>query len=195
MSQRAGAAESAQSLLRDLDERAGQVRDRWWMPLLAGLVLAALGLAVFAAGWSVASLRVVTGVLFVVGGAVLGLSPAYAKRTSGGHVLAGIAGAIAGLVLLAWPGLTRLALVVFAGVWLVAAGGFEVIVSAARRRGLPYWRFTLGLGVIELLLGLWLLGSRSATLATVSVVIGVWAVLAGVIYCVLAFEIRTGTRR
>jgi uncharacterized membrane protein HdeD (DUF308 family) len=195
MSQHATAAGSAQSLLRDLNERAGQVRDRWWMTLLAGLVLAALGLTVFAAGWSAASLKVLTGLLFIVGGAALGLNPGYAARTSGEHLLAGIAGVVAGLVLLAWPGPTGLTLVVFAGVWLAAAGGFEVIVSVARRRELPYWRFTLGLGVIELLLGLWAMRRPSAPLASVSTVIGVWAVVTGVIYCVLAFEVRTRTRR
>lgn len=195
MSQRASAAESAQSLLRDLGERVRQVTDRWWTTLLAGLVLAALGLMVFAAGWSVASLRVLTGLLFIAGGATLGLNPGYATRTSGEHLLAGIAGALAGLLLLAWPGPTGLTLVLFAGVWLTAAGGFQVIVSAARRRKLPYWRFTLGLGVIEVLLGLWAMRRPSVPLASVSTAIGVWAVVAGVIYSVLAFEIRTRSRR
>lgn len=195
MSQSANAAESAQSLLRELGERAGQVRDRWWIPLAAGLVSVALGLAVFAAAWDAGSLRVVTGLLFILGGAALALNPAYAARTSGEHVLAGIAGAVAGLLLLVWPGATQLVLVLFAGIWLAVSGGFQIIVSAARRRELPHWRFTLALGIIELLLGLWLLGKSAATLASANSVIGVWAVVIGVISCVLAFEIRTAARR
>ena len=115
MTQSPGAAESAQSLLRELGDRAGQVRDRWWIPLLAGLLSVALGLAVMAAGPGVGSLGVVTGLLFIVHGAALALNPAYAARTSGEHVLAGIAGAIAGLALLVWPGKTAPVLVVFAG--------------------------------------------------------------------------------
>jgi uncharacterized membrane protein HdeD (DUF308 family) len=195
MTQSPGAAESAQSLLRELGDRAGQVRDRWWIPLLAGLLSVALGLAVMAAGPGVGSLGVVTGLLFIVHGAALALNPAYAARTSGEHVLAGIAGAIAGLALLVWPGKTALVLVVFAGVWLVASGGFQVVVSAARRRELPSWRFTLALGVIELLLGLWTLRRPGVSLASASTVIGVWAVVTGLLYCVLAFDFRTVKRR
>jgi uncharacterized membrane protein HdeD (DUF308 family) len=194
MSQSASAAETTQSLVRELGERAAQVKDRWWIPLLAGLVSAALGLVVLAAGLSVGSLGVMTGLLFIVGGAALALNPAYAARGSAEHVLAGIAGAIAGLVLLAWPGPTRLVLVLFAGVWLVASGGFQVVVSAARRRELPYWRFALVLGVIELLLGLWAMRTPSASLVSTAAVIGIWAVMTGVLYCVLAFEIRTAAR-
>jgi uncharacterized membrane protein HdeD (DUF308 family) len=195
MSQSTGPAESAQTLLRELGDRAGQVRDRWWIPLLAGLLSVALGLAVMAAGPSVGSLGVMTGLLFIVHGAALALNPAYAARTSGEHVLAGIAGAVAGLALVAWPGRTALVLVVFAGVWLVASGGFQIVVSAARRRELPAWQFTLTLGVIELLLGLWTLRRPGGSLASASTVIGVWAVVTGLLYCVLAFDFRTVRRR
>jgi uncharacterized membrane protein HdeD (DUF308 family) len=191
MSQSASAAESTPSLLGELGGRAAQVKDRWWVPLLAGLVSAALGLTVLAAGWSAGSLGVVTGLLFIVRGAALAFNPAYAAKGSGEHVLAGITGAIAGVVLFAWPGPTGQVLVLFAGVWLVTSGGFQVIVSAARRRELPYWRLTLALGVIELLLGLWAMRTPGVTLVSTAAVIGIWAVMTGVLHCVLAFEIRT----
>jgi uncharacterized membrane protein HdeD (DUF308 family) len=83
MSQVTSVGKTAQSLMHDLGERAGQVRDRWWIPLGAGLVSAALGLAVLAAGWTAGSLGVMLGVLFIIGGAFLALNPAYAARTSG----------------------------------------------------------------------------------------------------------------
>jgi len=191
MNQSASAAETTQSLLGELGDRAAQVKERWWIPLLAGLVSVTFGLAVLAAGWSAGSLGVVTGLLFIVRGTALALNPAYAAKGSGEHVLAGITGALAGLVLFAWPGLTGQVLVLFAGVWLVVSGGFQVVVSAARRRELPHWRLTLALGVIELLLGLWAMRTPSATLVSTGAVIGTWAVTTGVLCCVLAFEIRT----
>ena len=194
MTESASAAETTQSLLGELGDRAAQVKERWWIPLLAGLASAALGLAILAAGWSVGSLGIVTALLFIVHGAALALNPAYAARGSGEHVLAGIIGAIAGLVLFAWPGLTGQVLVLFAGVWLVVSGGFQVVVSAARRRELPSWRLTLAVGAIELLLGLWAMRTPSPTLASTGAVIGIWAVVTGILYCVLAFEIRSATR-
>jgi len=80
--------------------------------------------------------------------------------------------------------------VLFAGVWLVVSGGFQVVVSAARRRQLPCWRLTLALGVIELLLGLWAMRTPSATSVSTGAVLGIWAVMTGILLSVLAFEIR-----
>jgi len=194
MTQSASAAETTQSLSGEPGGRAAQVNERWRIPLLAGLVSAALGLAVLAAGWSAGSLGVVTGLLFIVRGAALALNPAYAASGSGEHVLAGITGAMAGLVLFAWPGLTGQVLVLFTGVWLVVSGGFQVVVSAARRRELPYWRLTLALGLIELLLGLWAMRTPAPTSVSTGAIIGIWAVMTGILYCVLAFEIRTATQ-
>jgi uncharacterized membrane protein HdeD (DUF308 family) len=193
MSQVASVGKTAQSLLRELGERSAYVRDSWWTPLGAGLVSAALGLAVFAAGWTAGSLAITAGVLFVIRGAFLALNPVYAAMTSGEHVIAGIAAVVAGIVLAAWPGQTQLVLAVFIGVWLAVSGGFQAVVSVARRQQLRYWRFTLALGVIELLLGLWAM--RTSTAASAGTVIGVWAVVTGVVYCAMAFEIRTATQR
>lgn len=193
MSQVASVGKTAQSLLHDLGERTGYVRDRWWIPLGAGLVSAALGLTVLAAGWTAGSLAVMAGVLFIIRGAFLAFNPAYAGRTSGEQVAAGIAAVAAGIALAAWPGQTQLVLVVFSGVWLIVSGGFQAVVSVARRRELPYWRFTLALGAAELLLGLWL--TRTGTAASAATVIGVWAVVTGLVYCALAFEIRTSKPR
>ena len=190
MTQSASAAETTQSLSGEPGGRAAQVNERWRIPLLAGLVSAALGLAVLAAGWSAGSLGVVAGLLFIVRGAALALNPAYAAKGSGEHVLAGVTGALAGLVLFAWPGPTGQVLVLFAGVWLVVSGGFQVVASAARRRQLPCWRLTLALGVIELLLGLWAMRTPSATSVSTGAVLGIWAVMTGILLSVLAFEIR-----
>jgi len=190
MTQSASAAETTQSLSGEPGGRTAQVNERWRIPLLAGLVSAALGLAVLAAGWSAGSLGVVTGLLFIVRGAALALNPAYAAKGSGEHVLAGVTGALAGLVLFAWPGPTGQVLVLFAGVWLVVSGGFQVVASAARRRQLPCWRLTLALGVIELLLGLWAMRTPSATSVSTGAVLGIWAVMTGILLSVLAFEIR-----
>ena len=51
--------------------------------------------------------------------------------------------------------------------------------------------FTFSLGVIELLLGIWAMRRPEATLALLITIIGLWAVVTGVIYCALAFEIRS----
>ena len=187
MSQSTSQAEGAHSPLRELAE---QIRHLWWIPLLTGVVSIGLGLAILATGWTVRALVIITGLLFIIRGIALAFSPAYAGRTWGEQVVAGIAGVLAGVVLIAWPGPSLLVLAFFVGAWLTVSGSFHIVTSFSRRRELPQWGFTFTIGVIELLLGVWAMRRPEATLALLITIIGLWAVLTGVIYCVLAFEIR-----
>ena len=187
MSQSTSQAESAHSPLRELAE---QIRHLWWIPLLTGVVSIGLGLAILATDWTVRALVIITALLFIIRGIALTFSPAYAGRTSGEQVVAGIAGVIAGVALVAWPGPSLLVLAFFVGAWLTVSGSFHIVTSFSRRRELPHWGFTFTIGLIELLLGVWAMRRPEATLALLITIIGLWAVLTGVIYCALAFEIR-----
>jgi uncharacterized membrane protein HdeD (DUF308 family) len=173
-----------------MDQMARQVSRWWWVPLAAGLLSIVLGLAILASPWTVKALVVVTGLLFVIHGVSLVLSPAYAGDSRGEQVLAGVLAVIAGIVLLAWPGPSLLLLAVFAGAWLAVSGGFNIVMSIARRHTLPYWGLTTAVGVVELVLGLWAMRRPEVTLSIVVVALGLWAVVSGVLYCVLAFEVR-----
>jgi uncharacterized membrane protein HdeD (DUF308 family) len=188
MSEGTDVRRGAQSPLQQL---AQQVSHLWWVPLAAGLVSIGFGLAILATDWTIHALVVITGLVFIIRGIALAFSPAYASKTSGEQVAAGVIAVIAGVVLVAWPGPTLLVLAFFVGAWLAVSGCFHIITSIARRRQLPYWGFTLGLGIIEVLLGVWAMRRPEATLSLLIVVIGLWAVITGVIYCVLAFEIRS----
>ncbi len=191
MGQATSQGEGEHSPLREVAE---QVRHLWWIPLLAGLVSIGIGLAILAIDWTVHALVIITGLIFIIRGIALAFSPAYAGRTAGEHVVAGIAAVIAGVVLVAWPGPSLLVLAFFVGAWLAVSGSFHIITSFSRRRQLPHWGFTFALGLIELLLGIWAMRRPDATLTLLITIIGLWAVLTGVIYCVLAFEIRNAVR-
>ncbi len=191
MSQSTSLGKGSHSPLRELGE---QISHLWWVPLGTGLISIGLGLAILATDWTVHALVVVTGLVFIIRGIALAFSPAYALRTHGEQIVAGIVGVIAGIVLVAWPGPSLLVLAFFVGAWLAVSGCFHIITSIARRRELPHWGLTLALGVIELLLGVWAMRRPEATLALLVTIIGLWAVITGVMYCVLAFEIRSGGR-
>ena len=192
MSQSTSPGEGPPSPLRELAE---QIRHLWWIPLIIGLVSIGLGLAILATDWTVHALVIITGLVFIIRGIALAFSPAYAGRTSGEQVVAGVAGVIAGVVLVAWPGPSLLVLAFFTGAWLAVSGSFHIITSLSRRRELPHWGFTFSVGVIELLLGIWAMRRPEVTLALLITIIGLWAVVTGVIYSALAFEIRGAARR
>jgi uncharacterized membrane protein HdeD (DUF308 family) len=177
--------------LRQLGEQISHV---WWTSLAVGLVAIGFGLAVLATDWTIHALVVVTGIMFVIRGLALAFSPTYAVASSGEHVIAGALAMIVGIVLIALPNPTLLALAIFVGVWLAVSGGFQIVMSIARRHQLTHWGITLAVGVVELLLGIWAMRRPEVTLNLMITVIGLWAVITGVLYCVLAFEIRRTVR-
>ncbi len=177
--------------LRQLGEQLSHV---WWTLLVVGIVTICLGLAVLATDWTVHALTIITGVLFVIRGLALALSPTYAVASSGEHVLAGVLGVIAGVVLIAFPNPSLLLLAFFVGAWLTVSGAFQIVVSFARRRELRHWGLTLAIGVIELLLGIWAMRRPDVTLGLLIDLIGLWAVITGTLLCALGFEVRHALR-
>jgi uncharacterized membrane protein HdeD (DUF308 family) len=177
--------------MQQLGEQIGHL---WWVALVAGVVSIAMGLAVLAIDWTVTALVVFTGILLVVRGVALVLSPHYSSGQAHEHAIAGALGIVGGVVLLAWPDATLLVLAVLVGVWLAVSGGFQIVLSFARRRELPSWGLSLGIGVVELLLGIWAMRRPEVTLTLVVTVIGLWSVITGVLYCLLAFEVRRDAR-
>jgi len=177
-----------------LAQAARQVSLLWWVPLLSGLVSVLVGLLILVTDWAVKGLVVLVGLLFLIHGVALVFSPVFARESRGEQVLAGIVEVLAGVVLLAWPAPTFLVLAEFAGIWLVLAGGFHLVTSVARRHALPAWGLSAAVGAVEVLLGLWVMRRPEVTLSLVVVVLGLWAVLTGVLQCVLAFEVRRTVR-
>jgi uncharacterized membrane protein HdeD (DUF308 family) len=173
---------------------AVQISHLWWVPLISGLISIGLGLAILANDWTVHALVVVTGFVLVVRGLALAFNPTYAADSHGEQIVAGVLGAIAGIVLIAWPGPTLLVLAVVVGAWLTVSGGFHIVSCISRRKTMAHWVFGLAVGVIELLLGVWAIRRPDITLNLLITIIGLWVVLTGVIYCALAFEIRGAAR-
>lgn len=174
-------------VLRELGERLSRV---WAIPLIAGIVSFGLGLAFLANDWTLKALVVVTGLLFVFRGLALIFSPEEATATVGEHVVAGILGIVAGVVLIAWPGPTLLVLAFFVGAWLAASGGFRIVDAIAHRHELPHWITVLAIGVVELALGVWAMRRPEVTVNLMTAILGLWAVITGVILAIQAFEIR-----
>lgn len=171
-----------------------QVGDLWWVPLLAGVLSFGLGLAVLATDWTVHALVVMTGILLVIRGIALAFHPSYARDGAGEQVAAGVGGVVVGVILIAWPEPTLLVLAIVFGVWLALSGAFYVVTCVSRRRHMRQWWFGVLIGVVELLLGVWVVRRPEVTVSLVITVIGLWTVLTGVIYCVQALELRNALR-
>ena len=173
----------------EIDE-AEQVAKDWWLYLIAGITSMIFGALILSVDWSVDSLGAFVGTLFIIQGAAFVVTRPLDGGTRSTNLIAGLAGLVAGIVLLAWPDRGLYTLGVFIGIWIVTSGLLH-IVGAFVNRFAPHWWLVLLLGLIEVPIGIWALRRPGLTLAVIVTLTGAWAVVTGIWQILLAFEVRS----
>lgn len=162
----------------------------WWMVLLQGILTIGLGIAAFAwPGLTLSVLLVVLAAYFIIEGIAAVLA---SIRGEGGiwYALAGIAGVVAGVVLLLRPGMSAYALLIVIGLWALVRGFIEVVAAITLRKELK-GEFWLGLaGVVTALFGLFVILRPGDGVMAVLGIIGFFAILKGIILCILSFKLK-----
>ncbi len=177
--------------------RAGvrAVSSVWWWFLVLGIVWTGLGM--FVLSYRVGSLAVVAGLVgaaFLFGGIA---QLVVASRTPVWRwlfILTGIIGVVAGIVALAWPGMTLYVVSILVAWYLVVFGVVHVVGALAGPK-LPWWWTGLLLGLGELVLGVWAVHSWQRSVFTLVTLVGVWAVFHGVNEIFAAFTVRQAGRQ
>ncbi len=103
-------------------------------------------------------------------------------------MLLGILSVTAGVIVLAWPGISLVTLAWVSGIFLLVDGVFELVVSLSRRaegRGLLAL-----LGVLSVIVGLVLVRHPIAGVVAVALLLGIWLVVFGLVRFVEAFGRR-----
>jgi uncharacterized membrane protein HdeD (DUF308 family) len=177
----------------EIDE-AEQVAKDWWLYLIAGITSMIFGALILSVDWSVDGLAAFVGTLFIIQGAAYVVTRPLDGGTRSTNLIAGLAGVVAGIVLLAWPDRGLYTLGVFAGIWIVTSGLIH-IVGAFVNRFAPHWWLVLLLGLIEVPIGIWAMRRPGLTLAVIVTLTGAWAVVTGIWQILLAFEVRSLPRR
>jgi uncharacterized membrane protein HdeD (DUF308 family) len=177
----------------EIDE-AEAVAGSWWLYLLSGIISLVFGALILSVDWGVDSLAAFIGTLFIIQGVAFAVTRPLDGGTRSTNLVAGLAGAIAGIVLLAWPDRGLYTLAVFVGIWVVTLGVVH-IVGAFVNRHAPHWWLVLALGLVEVPIGIWALRRPGLTLAVIVTLSGVWAIVTGIWQCLIAFEVRSLPRR
>ncbi|HET6953432.1 MAG TPA: DUF308 domain-containing protein [Acidimicrobiales bacterium] len=153
----------------------------WWISLLGGIALVALGVWVLTNLYeSVVVLAWLVGVSLIVAGFVelmaLHGTPdlGWAVWLSSGLLIA------AGAAVLVWPDITLWALAVLAGLGLLFAGTTRVLVALADRDQ-PDFSLQLGIGAAGIVLGVLVLVWPDATLVVLALLLGIRFVFTGVV--------------
>lgn len=167
------------------------------LSLLLGLRgVLALAFGVLALAWpdlTVLALAILFGAYAFVDGVGL-LVDALRQRQDGPRrawaIVGGLLGVAAGVVTLLWPQITALVLVVLAGAWAIGTGIAEILVAVRLRRVLRgEWLLALA-GAVSVLAGVLILARPAAGAVALGTVLGVYALLAGILLLFAAWRLR-----
>src|SRR5579883_110697 len=166
----------------------------WWTYAIQGLTAVVFGVLTLV--WPSIGLTVMIalfGAFAMVTGAmhVAASFDAAKQRLHWGSLLAtGILSLIAGLVTWFWPGLTALGVLYLVVAWAVVTGILSIVASVEFREFVPHsWLMTLS-GALSLVLALVLAVHPRNGILSLVLVIGIYAIAAGIAALVFAFRLR-----
>jgi uncharacterized membrane protein HdeD (DUF308 family) len=166
----------------------------WWLHLASGVLWLLYGMFVLSLRpASITSVAVLIGIAFILGGItqfiIAGLVPVWRWV----WYVTGVLGIAAGIAAFVWPDKTLLVLAVFVA-WYLAIAGAMSIVGALIGPRRDYWWMSILVGVVQVALGVWAIGSPERELLLLVNLIGIWLVLYGLMQIFTAFAVRAAER-
>ncbi len=171
-------------------ETAIEIAKSWWILLVSGIIVLIAGMIILDAKWTVSELATFVAIVLIFQGVMRAITPPLDGSPRAWTLSFGILEIIAGIVVLAWPGQTLLLIAVFIGATIVVNGAVDIVGALANRHDVDYWWILLIVGIIEVPLGIYLLRRPGLTLTVAVTIVGIWAVLVGILQIVLAFEVK-----
>jgi uncharacterized membrane protein HdeD (DUF308 family) len=109
------------------------------------------------------------------------------KSASTHLIVLGVLAIIVGIIAIAWPGVTILALVILFAVYAFVAAGLEAVTSFSSRSAGPVFGHLL-LGLIDLTAGVIALVWPGPTALVLVLVVGIWAFIGGFVEIFAGFQ-------
>jgi uncharacterized membrane protein HdeD (DUF308 family) len=170
--------------------------ENWWVLVLRGLLAVLFGFAalVLPLGTLEAVGRLF-GVYAILEGALVVSIGMRGTRYRGEFIAEGAFGIVAGLVALAWPGVTALVLLYVVAIWAILSGVAEVIAAVALRREIEGEWVLFLVGVLSVVLGVAMAVLPGVGVVSLIWLVGLYALAVGIALIVLAFRVRDTRRR
>ena len=170
-------------------------RNYWWLMGLRGLLAVLFGVfAIVLPHLTLFVLVLLFGAYVLVDG-VVAVTVALQERRNMQRwwvlLLGGLAGIVVGVLTFVWPAITALVLLYLIAAWAIVIGVLEI--GAAVSGWLPVvqeWTLALA-GIISVLLGVLLAIRPGVGLLSLVWVIGIYAIIYGVLLLIRAFQFRT----
>lgn len=176
-------------------------KDLWWAVLIRGIFAVIFGIVALA--WpavTVWALVIVFGAYAIVDGLSAIYRAISARKVESGWVwwlLGGLVSLGAGIVAFVWPEITALAAVFVIGIWAIMGGLLEIAGSIRLRKldGAAHSGMLLFAGILELVFGLVLVFFPISGILSIVWLIGVFALVFGVLLVVSAFQVRSVAKK
>jgi uncharacterized membrane protein HdeD (DUF308 family) len=167
----------------------------WWVVLLRGVAALLFGaITLFAPGLSIAALVLVFGAYALADGVFAIVSATRRRRTNDRWwvlLLEGLAGIVAGVLTLLWPGITAIVLLYLIAARALVAGVLEIVAAIRLRKVMTdEWLLALS-GVASVVFGALLIVFPGAGALALVLWIGAYALLAGGLLVALGLRLRS----
>ena len=101
------------------------------------------------------------------------------------RAIAGVVGLVIGILAIAWPGITVIALAVIVGIWAVLTGLADLWLATRQHGG---WSLAL-VGAVSIVAGLLILIRPAAGALVIAWAIGLYAIISGILLLVAAYQL------
>ncbi|GAA0560600.1 HdeD family acid-resistance protein [Chitinophaga japonensis] len=166
----------------------------WWVFLLRGIAALLIGLlAIFVPGITFGTLVLFLGAYMFIDGIfsiIAGISARKQSRDWGWYIVSGLFGIIIGVITFANPFATGIALIYIAGVWAIVAGIVEIIVAVRLRKEITGEGWYIAGGILTILFGILIFINPVAGALTLTIIFGIYAIVAGVMLVSLSMRLR-----
>jgi uncharacterized membrane protein HdeD (DUF308 family) len=170
--------------------------ENWWVLALRGLLAVLFGFAALLLPLgTLEAVGRLFGVYAILEGALVVLIGMRGTQYRGAFLSEGAFGIMAGLVALAWPGVTALVLLYIIAIWAILSGIAEMIAAVALRREIEGEWVLFLVGVLSVVLGVAMAVLPSVGVLSLIWLVGLYALAVGVAMIVLAFRVRDVRRR
>ena len=178
----------------ELQGLLGILGRNWWVMLLRGI--AAIVFGVIAVAWpgpTVFVLIILFGAYTLVDGIIEIWSGIQSRNEHDRwwvEILIGLAGVVAGILVMTWPGVSALALMYVIAAWMVVTGVLQIVYAIRLRKEISN-EWLLGLsGLLSLLLGVYFFAFPGKGAISLVWVIGIYAIMFGILLIVFSFRVK-----
>ena len=167
----------------------------WWLLLLRGLISIAFGiLLITQPKISLAALIMVFGIFSLTDGVFTAWSAVSDRKEEENWILlfiSGLIGIAIGIIALTHPGTSALVLLFYVATWSIVTGVLNIVTAVRLRKEIEgEWWLALA-GSISVLFGFYLITNPGAGILSVLWILGVYAILFGILLCALSFKVKS----